>query len=830
MHHAVSRLSRPLASLLLAALCLRAAERELPLANPGFERGLEGWRAEHDFGLSQPHSEAAHRGELGLRVVKETVEHGSSLVSERFPVREDRVYEASWHGRVLSGGGAAVYLRFFDEEGRHLNPWPRYRDMLGMESRPEWRHHVFQATPPDGSREVEIWIRVFVASRGVFDFDEFRLVEKTPVREPNRPREYNLRPEETARLTAADVPGPDGRVYPDWRRAGVPGGIPDVPATVRLDVQPGQDIAEALETAARQAGEAGGGAVEVPEGEFYLDRPVLVTHDGVVIRGQGAERTRLVFRYRVPPGDILFHRLAAGDRVGRLSTVEFHANPKNLVGLQLLLNGQSIHRRSRRAHWGNTFSLRHSAGDIIRRAGAGRHVLTAVATYENGERCERAIELEFIDESFGEPVPSQLGAISFTGRGIAGPNRRLTRDAERGTRELHLETGHGLQAGERIELVAPASERWREEVGHRAPGGDQARYQVEISAVDGDRVEIAQPLRIRFPKVDASHVRRIGTVRGVGIERLTIEQAVIPAGEPGPRIGDTLWHAIEDLWINGVTFSFAWGGWIREVTIRRAGKHAVYFPNSAFCEARDCLFDDAIFKGGGGTAYVGWERTYNSLMERIETRAMRHAPNIQWSSAGNVIRDSRFHGSDGQWHAGWTVENLFENNLIVSERGGGGYGFGLYASGPSSSSHGPQGPRNVVYNNDVTSPETALYMLGGNEGWLILYNRFVAEAGRAVYGKETSFDHIIAGNVFAVRNPTDPAVYFETADCVGIELRDNRFYGVGEPLARVFGRRGDKDEWGAFENNLRLPFRPDPPRPRPAVPSIFTWQREHAAE
>ena len=42
------------------------------------------------------------------------------------------------------------------------------------------------------------------------------------------PSQYQIRPWETARLTAADVVGPDGIVYPDFTGVGVTGGIPDV--------------------------------------------------------------------------------------------------------------------------------------------------------------------------------------------------------------------------------------------------------------------------------------------------------------------------------------------------------------------------------------------------------------------------------------------------------------------------------------------------------------------------------------------------------------------------------------------------------------------------
>ena len=47
-------------------------------------------------------------------------------------------------------------------------------------------------------------------------------MEVIPYREnPPWPPKYNIKPDEKAKLTAADVVGPDGIVYPNWTRCGV---------------------------------------------------------------------------------------------------------------------------------------------------------------------------------------------------------------------------------------------------------------------------------------------------------------------------------------------------------------------------------------------------------------------------------------------------------------------------------------------------------------------------------------------------------------------------------------------------------------------------------
>ncbi|MDH7570092.1 MAG: right-handed parallel beta-helix repeat-containing protein, partial [Armatimonadota bacterium] len=222
-----------------------------------------------------------------------------------------------------------------------------------------------------------------------------------------------------------------------------------------------------------------------------------------------------------------------------------------------------------------------------------------------------------------------------------------------------------------------------------------------------------------------------------------------------------------------------------------------------------------------GTAYAGWEHASDCLMENVTTYKLRHAPCVQWAASGCVIRKSTFHESDGQWHSGWTNENLFEQCVIDSRLGNGGYGFGLWASPPEDTAHGPNGPRNVVYNCDVRSVKAGLWMGGMNENWLILYNRFIVGSGPGVFAKTASFDHIIRGNVFCLADAKQPAVFLATPDCIGIELIDNRVYGGS---GRLFGGSGRPQ---VDRGNQLLPAG-EGARPTPAVPSIFEWQRARA--
>ena len=276
----------------------------------------------------------------------------------------------------------------------------------------------------------------------------------------------------------------------------------------------------------------------------------------------------------------------------------------------------------------------------------------------------------------------------------------------------------------------------------------------------------------------------------------------------------------EKLWTCGILFSDAWECWARGVKVTKAGKHPIYTRRAKWCEIRDCTMDDAWYHGGGGTAYVGWERSYDCLMDGVTTRRMRHAPCVQWSSSGNVIRRSTFWGSDAQWHAGWTNENLFEQCTVDAGGKSGSYGYGGWASPPGDKAHGPEGPRNCVYNCDIRSRKTGLWMGGMNEAWLILHNRFLVASGPGITARTCSFDHLIRGNVFALAQPKQPAVELATPDCSGVEITGNRLYGGNGQVAAGRGRPL------VAKDNVTEPYTADPPRPAPEVPSIFEWQRQ----
>jgi len=623
---------------------------------------------------------------------------------------------------------------------------------------------------------------------------------------PPWPPQYKIKPSEKHRLTAADVVGPDGIVYPDWTRCGVPGGIPRVANMKSIEEFGGRpnddrDDADALDNACRTVGKNGGGAVVLGAGTYHLGRPVTIRHDNVVIRGNGRDGTKIVFRYALPASGAAFYGLRDGDRIGAGTMIELHCRPTGLMAMEIFVDGKSIHTWGRSTHSGNTFATR-VGGSVIAKIPDGRHELRGVGRYKDGSECSAVIGVDFDRSHAAGAPPYSQAAICFQGVGEQGPRINLGADGQRGATDLQLSSATGIAKGDRILIDGPVSERWRALTKNKCPHGSYRRYQVTVEGIDGKRLTLGQPLRLDFPAADGSYVRKILPIRRCGIEDLTIEQT-------------------ENLWITAVLFQNAWECWARGVRVTKCGRHPVYAGGAKWCEIRDCIFDDAWFKGGGGTAYCGWENACDCLMENVETFKLRHAPCVQWAASGCVIRKSVFHDSDAQWHAGWTNENLFEQCVVTVTRGNGAYGFGAWASPPEDAAHGPNGPRNVVYNCDFNSPNTGLWMGGMNEAWIIAHNRFVVGQGPGVFMKDSSFDHIIVGNVFELKGRTSPMVEIKTADCVGVELRDNRLHGGNGSVVGGAGK-------AAISEGNRPRSSGSADRPAPPVASIYEWQRAHA--
>ena len=794
--------------LAITGVALGAEEVVLPIRNGGFEHKLEDWNIEEPTPMCSLSTEQAATGQYSLKVVDKHPKHGSAGKATAVSISGAGVYELRGMVYPVWGSGLGMYVRVLDKDRKLVVPGDTFQRGLGGKDR-QWLPFSLPIYTSKDAAYLELWIHSYSMALVEAYLDDLHFVSLgAEGMKPPWEGTYKIRPHEKDKLTAADVVGPDGIVYPNWTRCGVEGDIPNVPAVARIEDFGGKadddlDDHVALDKACAAAGEKGGGAVTLAAGTYYLDRPVTVSHSRVVIRGQGADKTKIIFRYKLPDNGVGFYWPPANSRVGKGTNITLHCQPTGLMKMTVFADEVAIHHWERSAHSGNTFGTSvpwSGRGKMFKQLSDGPHTLKGVAEYKDGSTRTGSIPV-VLDSKFDDrrPVAATNAAISFIGKRYAGPRIKLAQDGKRGATTLALAKTDGLAAGDCITIDGPATPRWKKLTKNACKWGSYRRYQVRIKKVDGNTITIGQPLRIEFPKIDGSYVHKTEPITRCGVEDLYIEQT-------------------EDLWISSVVFYSAWNCWARGVTVKMCGRFPVYGSSAKFCTIRDCVFDDAWFKGGGGTAYAGWDHCWDCLMENTETFKLRHGPCYQWASSGNVVRKSVFHDSDGQWHAGWTNENLFEQCTITSQRGTGSYGFGMWASPPEDAAHGPNGPRNVVYNCDVTSQKTGLWMGGMNENWLILHNRFVVDNGQGVFAKTASFDHIIQGNVFVLKDGRSPMAYLATPDCIGVEIKGNELYGGGGNIVAGLGKPA------VNEGNEALPLA-DAPRPAPAVPSIYEWQQ-----
>jgi len=90
--------------------------------------------------------------------------------------------------------------------------------------------------------------------------------------------------------------------------------------------------------------------------------------------------------------------------------------------------------------------------------------------------------------------------------------------------------------------------------------------------------------------------------------------------------------------------------------------------------------------------------------------------------------------------------------------------------------------------------------------------------------KDASFDHVIRGNVFVLKDGASPMVRLRTPDCIGVELIDNALYGGNGEFAAGMARPE------VIRSNAAHPLPQEgalPAPPAPPVASIYQWQLEN---
>lgn len=638
----------------------------------------------------------------------------------------------------------------------------------------------------------------------------------------------------------AEIIGPDGIAYPDWRRAGIAGGIPNLPVVAKVVDFGGQagdeqDDTEAIRAAIAAASAAGGGAVEFGTGAYILREPICITADGIVLRGQGPDQTLIRFVYGLDRGEVRFVHPAPNATVPLDTTVEVHAfpgekdstydaqSPGQLESLALWLGDKMV--AETKSNEGGPFRCAIPLWRITRESGPLE--LVARASWVGGATAETRLSFR-VDASYlphgQRRLTSHAAAFTFIGDEWSGRGLHrwmLAEDAPRGSLRLRPVRDGGefarpldlpgftpatrspapaevLRPGDAVAISALTPEAWKKATGN-VRDFSRLNY-ARVAAIDGEDIVLDRPLRFDLNTAESARLDVRHPLQGGGVEGLTLVQE-------------------RRLWTHGIEFRFAENCWVRGVIVRKAGRNPISIEYSAHIEVRDTLLEDGWYQLGGGSSYFGFSTAFDCLAERVVTRRLRHAPVVNWSAAGNVFRDSSFDQSDANWHTAWTHENLLERCTIVATKGSGSYGYGLYTS-RHRSFHGGTGPRNVFYANTFLAPDAGIYFGGAVADTMVLYNRFIVKNGPAIVAEPRSDSVRLTGNAFVVAAPRAPWVALvDGAKPTGWLLEQNTVSGgTGIVLPKELEAQAS--------NNHAVPLDAKQAAMVPPAASIFLWQRE----
>lgn len=730
------------------------------------------------------------------------------FVSPVIRLKPGERYELKLNTWSEKPGRLQIDIREYDRTGRLISVPGMYRtlEQLWLATRFE-RHFVLPMTIPFDTSKEGGQIRIVINKTG----KEKNWVDDVVIRKVALRNLYPTEP------TPAVIPplmlaGPDGVRYPNWKLAGIRGSFPE--PVLKFPVRDfgavpddGFDDTAAIERACAAA-EKNGGVVLFGEGTYILTRKILISRDGVVLRGAGRNRTRIVFE--LPESQVGLYPVSLGPNIsaGTKCVVVFPA--ANVKNVSVAVGDREILKRDAAsflpADRAPEFQKIEFSGKLLTDIlPAGKHLVTVLVTYADGSVRK---EIQPFCVSSGGSSFSLNAVFTFSGTLFSNPRSRIPvlNDLKRGDRELIVRDASLFKAGGYIHLTAPATPRWNRLTANTCTWGTFRGFVSRIESVQGNRIRLEQPLRIDFPLADNCYAMRFKPVQYCGVEDFTLEQRGKIQTEL--KTGSVLFT-------NAVNFR------AERVRVENSGFAPLFGSCVKWCEIRDCEFSGA-WNTRDTYAYAGFERAWDCLMERVEAARLRHGPLLNWSCSGNVIRECVMHEMDAQWHSGWCTDNLFEQCRIESTTTKHkGYGYGFYATPYDDSMHGPQGQRNVVYNCTSYSLKSAVYLGGMNRNWRIMYNMFFVDSGPGILARLNCGDNRIQGNVFVLKDSSAPMLWNEFLDNRGDLVFDNRIYGGSGRLCEGPGRPAKT------ENNRFFLFDSAPSLPRPPVPSIYRWQIEN---
>ncbi|MCU0780702.1 MAG: hypothetical protein MUF04_06320, partial [Akkermansiaceae bacterium] len=555
---------------------------------------------------------------------------------------------------------------------------------------------------------------------------------------PHWPAEYPLNAWDT--LTAADVVGPDGLVYPDWSRVGVTGGIPDLALNDPAD----------------------GTLLTVGGVQYKVFRVANFTHAGI--------------------GTALSSAKAWADGTKR-AVVYLPAG---------------------------TYTVGNASGHVIDENGiviAGAGIGQTILNVANGNS----------------------GCVFNIDGNLGGAQSTVAQNAARGANSVVVASLSTFAVGQWVRIkngtVLSAAKTMRaryskEEIGIGFDNNTGKHFPrtflARITAIDtgAKRLTFDRVLPHAYYADEATDIRQWSPVRFSGLQDFTMDFSLNTTSQNGVNLND-----VADCWVKGVKLVKP-----TQWAIAAEGNHR------ANVEIRDCIFDGTKQAlTSGGNAYLGWcNGDIDCLMVNVQANDHRHMGIFQ-AAMRNVVSGCTFSGTSvqsPQLHGRLPTDNLVENCTITATSIA-----GIYSDPVHSLEHGPNGPRNVFYNNTINLDGTVnntgiLFLAGALENPIFAYNRINgkdtwSEYWPTVRAWDRVFNAILIGNhLRALSNA--PVLGLEDKSCDGWRVTDNTFYGATGQLSTGDGSI-------AMAHNNRFTSSTSIGTPTPPAASIWQWQVQNAA-
>lgn len=366
------------------------------------------------------------------------------------------------------------------------------------------------------------------------------------------------------------------------------------------------DCTAAFAAAIARAAQAGGGAVLVPEGTYRLDGMIRLQADGVVLRGAGPDKTRLVF-----------HR-PLRDVVGSMSS-----------------GGRSQWSWSGGLVWMGPADTWNADGTL-----AGNTGIEQWETWRPGERIGGVVKP-------AQRGDRQVEVDSATAAKLTAGQLTLMTWKHPADRSLLLHmAGHPRMA----------EFNWNGATGMTSKS--QWTWPVEIAAVKGTTVTLAQPLRVDIrAEWEVSFVSVPAVLREAGIEKLSIS---FVGRRPVPHLADPGFNGV---YLNRCVHCF-----VRDVTISDCDNGLIH------AAAKNTTVTGLRLTGGQHHHATALRvQSHDNLITdfRIESRP-QHGINTENLSTGNVWRRGVMEHGTFDSHRGMSFDLLRTDITLTNDGSPGG--------------------------------------------------------------------------------------------------------------------------------------------------------------